>query len=116
MEQKNMEKQEAAKTASFDERNPMMLTLGDPFLFDGAEIKEINLEGLFDLTAGDMCDIDRQMIAKGYSGARMEVTRQYAMLVTAKVNHKPWEFCNGMKARDSIRLKEIVTTFFYITA
>ncbi len=92
----------------------LKLNLGDPFLFDGEEVTEINLEGLFDLTAGDLCAIDRQMIVRGYAGARMDITRQYAMLVAARVNKKPWEWLDPMKARDSILLREMVTAFFYV--
>lgn len=91
----------------------LKLKLGDPFLFDGEEISEIDLSGLVNLSALDMCAIDRQMNAMGYSFARPEVTGQYALLVVARVNRRPWEFCNRMKARDYIRLRETVRTFFY---
>ena len=92
----------------------LKLTLGDPFLFDGEEVTEINLEGLFDLTAGDMCAIDRQMMARGYSGPRMDTTRQYAMLAAARVNDKPWEWLDEMRARDSVLLRDMVSAFFYV--
>lgn len=91
----------------------LKLNLADPFIFDDKEIKEIDLEGLFNLTAADMCAIDMQMLAMGYTGQRIEITRQYALLVAARVNKKPWEFCNRMKARDSIRLRDMVIAFFY---
>lgn len=92
----------------------LKLKLGDPFLFDGEEVAEINLEGLFELTAGDLCAIDRQMMARGYSGTRMDTTRQYAMLAAARVNDKPWEWLDRMKARDSILLRDMVSAFFYV--
>ena len=92
----------------------LKLTLGDPFLFDGKEVTEIGLEGLFDLTARDMCEIDRQMMARGYSGPRMDTTRQYAMLAAARVNDKPWEWLDEMRARDSVLLRDMVSAFFYV--
>jgi hypothetical protein len=101
-------------TPSADKKETLKLVLGDPFVFDGEEVSEINLEGLFELTAGDLCAIDIQMIAKGYSGTRMDTTRQYAMFAAARVNDKPWEWLNRMKARDSIRLRDMVTAFFYV--
>ena len=115
-ENKDIKNEEAVETASFagNGKGLLVVKLGDPYMFDKEEVTEINLDGIFNLTARDLCDIDRQMIAMGYFGARMEVTRQYAMLVAARVNKKPWEFCEGMKARDSIRLKETVTAFFYV--
>ncbi len=91
----------------------LVLYLNDPFLFDDQEIKEIDMEGLVDLTAADLCLLDQMMLAKGYTGTRMDASRQYALLVAAKINHKPYEFCDRMKARDSIRLRDMVTAFFY---
>lgn len=96
-----------------EEQIDLKLQLGDPFRFDDKEYTELDLSGLFDLTAMDMAEIDRRMQAMGYNYARPEVTGIYAMLVAAKVNHKPWEFCNKMKARDMIRLRETVRAFFY---
>lgn len=93
---------------------PLILKLSDSYKFDGVEITEINMEGMVDLTAGDLCMIDREMLKRGYSGTRMDTTRQYAMLVAAKVNGKPMEFCDGMGARDSMRLRDLVATFFYV--
>ncbi len=95
------------------DRVELKLELSDPFLYDDVEIKEIDLSGIFDLTGMDMCNLDRQMTGLGYTGSRPDITRQYAMLVAARVNRKPEDFCNRMKARDSIRLREMVTAFFY---
>lgn len=96
-----------------NEKEVFKLVLEDPFLFDGEEVKEIDLEELFGLTAGDMCAMDLQMAVKGYSGIRMDATRQYAMLAAARVNHKPWEWLDRMNARDSVRLRDMVSAFFY---
>lgn len=101
-------------TTMTDRKEALKLVLGDSFVFDGEEVSEINLEGLFELTAGDLCAIDMQMMAKGYSGTRIDTTRQYAMLVAARVNDKPWEWLNRMAARDSVRLRDMVTAFFYV--
>lgn len=92
----------------------LKLKLGDPFLFEGEEVSEISLEGLFHLTARDMCMFDLQMMSKGYSGTRIDTTRQYAMLVAANINNKPLEWLEQMKARDSVRLRDMVSAFFYV--
>lgn len=97
-----------------NKKEVLKLVLEEPFLFDKEEVKEIDLEGLFDMTAGDMCAMDRQMTVKGYSGLRMDATRQYAMLAAARANDKPWEWLDHMKARDSVRLRDMVSAFFYV--
>lgn len=104
---------EDAKQETQKQENPLILKLADPYKFDGIEVTELNMEGITELTAGDMCQLDREMIKRGYSGTRMDATRQYAMLVAAKVNGKPVDYCDRMGARDSIRLRDFVATFFY---
>ena len=89
------------------------IKLMDPYDFEGKTIEEIDLNGLFDLTGRDTCQIDDQMIARGYSGAKLELTNQYAMLTVSKVCKQPWEFADQMKSRDVIRIKNIVSNFFY---
>lgn len=98
-----------------DEKIKGMMTfkLNEPFKYDGVEITEISLAGLMELNARDLVDIDKEMTMRGFSGTRLELTRQYAMLVAAKCNHKPYDYCDRMSARDSVRLKEYVVAFFY---
>lgn len=95
------------------EKQGLIIKLMDPFTFDGAQVKELDLTGLYTLTGNDLVQIDDQMLARGYSGQNVEMTKIYAMLTVAKVMKKPWEFCNEMKARDIIRIKNFVTNFFY---
>lgn len=91
-----------------------MSELSQPFKYNGKEVKGIDLSGLLELTSLDMAEIDLEMLRRGYvSVYRQEMTRQYAMLVCAKINHMPFDFCDRMSARDSIRLRDAVSTFFY---
>jgi len=117
MDQKNTNMlNEATNTvASSDEEKPtLIIQLYDHYVFDGEEVKEINLSGLYDMTAEDMFAVDDQMRRRGYSGSNPEITRLYALLTAARVNRKPWEWCNKMKARDAVRIKNVVAGFFYM--
>ena len=66
-----------------------IITMLDPFQFEGETVEKIDLNGLFDLTGRDLCQIDDQMVARGYTGQNMELTKRYALLTVAKVaeNH-----------------------------
>ena len=90
-----------------------IVKLIDPFEFEGKTIESIDLNGLFDLTGRDLCQIDDQMMARGYTGQTMELTKQYALLTVAKICKQPWEFADNMKSRDVIRTKNDVSGFFY---
>ncbi|MDR0924296.1 MAG: phage tail assembly protein [Hungatella sp.] len=108
-------KEAADSVASSDSTKPTVIVkLYDSYTFDGVEIKEIDLSGLYDMTAEDMFAVDEQMRRRGYSGQNPEITRLYALLTAARINHKPWEWCNRMKARDAVRIKNVVSGFFYM--
>jgi len=109
--------QEAAKSAapSTDSEKPtLIIELTESFMWDGEEVKEVDLSGLYDLTAEDMFRVDEQMRIKGFSGMNPEITRQYALLVAARINHKPQEWLNRLKARDAVRIKNVVAGFFFM--
>ncbi|SEU24345.1 hypothetical protein SAMN05443270_3777 [Lacrimispora sphenoides] len=120
MDIKNQNKEEilqeaAGQATSSTSGGPKVIVkLYDPYIFDGVEVKEINLSGLYDMTAEDMFAVDERIRIHGYSGSNPEITRRYALLTAARVNHKPWEWCNHMKARDAVRIKNVVAGFFYM--
>lgn len=120
MENKNQITDETLKEAASGEttapEKEMLLSvkLYDPYMFEGEEVKVIDLSRLYDMTAEDMFAIDEQMRRRGYSGQNPEITRLYALLTVAKINNKPYEFCNKMRARDSVRIKNVVSGFFYM--
>lgn len=97
-----------------NEKPTLIIKLTESFLWDGEEVKEVDLSGLYDLTAEDMLRVDDQMRIRGFSGMNPEITRQYALLVAAKINHKPHEWLNRLKARDAVRIKNVVAGFFFM--
>lgn len=105
---------EAAGQAASSDPHELKIPLYDPYLFDGVEVAEVDLSGLYNMTAEDMFAVDDQMRRFGYSGSNPEITRRYALLTAARVNHKPWEWCNTMRARDAVRIKNVVSAFFYM--
>lgn len=113
--EKNMENT-TGKERVLTKGDQWVVKLIDPYQFEGQTVETIDLNGLFDLTGRDICQIDDQMLAKGYSGQGLELTKQYALFVAAKINGQPWEYCDNMKARDVIRIKNIVSNFFYSRA
>ena len=94
----------------------LKLKLLDPYDFEGTKVTELDLSGLSRLTALDMCQISDKMNEKGYSGQMMELTVPYAILITTKAMEKPWEYCDKLSARDTIRLKNFISNFLYSRA
>lgn len=113
-----MLKEAAGTAASSDIRkeevNKLVVTLYDSYKYDGEDITEIDLSGLYDMTAEDMFAVDEQMYRSGFAGQNPEITRKYALLTAARINRKPWDYCNRMRARDAVRIKNVVSGFFYM--
>lgn len=105
---------ESAASSADNEKQTLVIKLTESFLWDGEPVAEVDLSGLYDLTAEDMFRVDEQMRIRGFSGMNPEITRQYALFVAAKINHRSWEWLNRMKAKDAVRIKNVVAGFFYM--
>ncbi|MDO5391033.1 MAG: hypothetical protein Q4F24_08120 [Eubacteriales bacterium] len=106
-------KEAAEAGASAKPKEELIMKLHSPFHYAGEEIKELNLTGLYDLKAKDLVQIDDMVRRTGDDGSAPEMSKRYALLVTAKVMDKPFNFCYEMDARDAVRLKNVVAGFFY---
>lgn len=91
----------------------LKLKLEHPFEYDEKKYSEIDISKLPEITAGQLCRIDRVIAKEGYIGVRPEITRQYAMFVACEMNDMPYDWLNEMRATDSIRLRELVSLFFF---
>ena len=98
---------------------PAIMSLEVPFEFEGETYESIDLSGLATARAEDMCEVDEEAKRQGDSsvnGLHPEITRKYAMLLACRLNRKPYNWLDKMNAKDSIRLRETVTAFFYFMA
>lgn len=97
----------------------MILLFQKPYNFEGKEHLSIDLSGMEDLTGDDMTRIDRlynrNRGTQDLGPAMMvpEVDRTYAMIVAAEVTRLPIEFFKGMPARETVRLRTMVSAYFF---
>lgn len=94
-------------------KNEFIVKLKKPYQFEGQEYKEIDLSGLQKLTAQDLIAAEKQYAATGQASAVTEMSIGYACIVAATATKKPVEFFNGLPAPETIKIKNVVTTFFY---
>lgn len=105
---------ENAAAISEEQKAPdLALKLEAPFMYNGEEVSEIDLANLPEVTFVQMAKVDKEMLRRGYSGGRLELTREYAILIACEMNGKPYNWLNELKARDCIRLKELVSAYFF---
>lgn len=84
-----------------------------PYNFENETYTEIDMQGLYDLKAKDLTEIDRIFTSRGNNPAMSGLTLEYAVLVAHKVTGKPIEFFEGLPAKDATALKNRVIIFFY---
>jgi hypothetical protein len=93
----------------------LVLALKRPIVFDGKEIKEIDLNGLDELTGKSIRKIDRMF--RNMGGATTlskEVDSTYLQLVAMEATGFPLEFFDQLHAKDVTALEIKVRNFLII--
>ena len=96
-----------------DPEESLTVTFRTPYTFEGKEIAELDLNGLFDLTTADLMKAGAYARRKGVSATLPETTIEYCSFVAAQAADLPIEFFNTLKARDMLKVKNTVFNFFY---
>lgn len=88
----------------------LVLEFHKPYVFEGQTYDSVDLSALENITGQMMIEIERECIKKGII-ALQEMSLSYAQLISAKVTGIPIEFFTGLDAKDSNKLKSIVSNF-----
>ena len=77
------------------EEESLVLKFRKPYKFEGQEYTEVDLSGMEDMTAGDLCAVAK--LANRELGVTPipEMTLPYAMYMAARASHKPVEVLQG---------------------
>lgn len=91
-----------------------IITLKNPYTFEGKEYTEIDLTGMEDMTAGDMIRVEK-LYSRANSGLNVmpEVSEEYALFFAASVTKLPIEFFYGLPAKTMMRIKNRVMGFLF---
>ena len=103
----------AVAVPATQEADDLILKFAAPYTFEGKTIREVDLSGLADVTAQDMVAADKYMSRTGSVSAVPEMTVGYACFMASHVTPYPVEFFLRLKSKDAIKLKNIVTGFFF---
>lgn len=95
------------------EENKYLIKFKKPYVFEGVEHNEVDLSGLEDLTARDLSSAEKVIAAEGQMVAMSEMTTSYACVICATAAQKPVEFFKNLPAKEAIKVKNLVTSFFY---
>ena len=73
----------------------------------------MDLSGLEDLSAADLCKVGKMVKKTDGLDPIAEMSLPYAIFMAARVTGKPLEFFQQLPAREAVKLKNLVVGFLY---
>lgn len=102
----------AAAPAAEDQED-LVLRFKKPYTFEGETYTEVDLSGLEDLSAADLCKVGKMVKKDNGVDPIAEMSLPYAIYMAARVTGKPLEFFQQLPAREAVKLKNLVAGFLY---
>ena len=94
------------------EKDSYILRFKEPYLFENKEYKEIDLSGVKDLKASDLCEAQDRLTDMGITATVAELNYTYNFLLAAKAAKLPVEFFEEMPGKYAIDVKNLVSGYF----
>ena len=105
----------AAPAAAHDteDQEDLVLRFKKPYSFEGETFTEVDLSGLEDISAADLCKVGKMVKKIDGVDPIAEMSLPYAIFMAARVTGKPLEFFQQLPAREAVKLKNLVVGFLY---
>ena len=102
-----------AATPDTEDQEDLVLRFQKPYSFEGETFTEVDLSGLEDLSAADLCKVGKMVKKIDGVDPIAEMSLPYAIFMAARVTGKPLEFFQQLPAREAVKLKNLVVGFLY---
>lgn len=96
-----------------EDQEDLVLRFKKPYTFEGETYTEVDLSGLEDLSAADLCKVGKMVKKTDGVDPIAEMSLPYAIYMAARVTGKPLEFFQQLPAREAVKLKNLVVGFLY---
>lgn len=96
-----------------EDQEDLVLRFKKPYTFEGETYTEVDLSGLEDLSAADLCKVGKMVKKIDGVDPIAEMSLSYAIFMAARVTGKPLEFFQQLPAREAVKLKNLVVGFLY---
>ena len=96
-----------------EDQEDLVLRFKKPYSFEGETFTEVDLSGLEDLSAADLCKVGKMVKKIDGVDPIAEMSLPYAIYMAARVTGKPLEFFQQLPAREAVKLKNLVVGFLY---
>lgn len=92
----------------------LLIRFRKPYLYEGKEYTELDLNCLEDMTAADMIALEKQYDRKSPGVNVMpEVKVEYAFMMAARAAKLPVEFFNGLPPKEAMKVKNRIMGFLF---
>lgn len=89
------------------------VVLSRTYQFEGKEISQLDFSGMENVTADNLIKANKMAAAAGAAAILPEQDLYHTLLIGAEVTGLPIEFFKQLKARDAIKVKNMVTSFLF---
>lgn len=110
---KALDMAESADIGLMDNDKNYIINFYKPYLYEGESYESIDLSGLEDVKAADMIEAQKVLSRSGELTSTPELSMNYACLIAHRVTGKPIEFFYNLPAKEAVKLKNLVSGFFY---
>lgn len=93
--------------------NKYLIKFQKPYTFESKAYEEIDISAIEDISASDMIRAQKVMEQSGGPAILPEMSLEYACIISANATKMPVEFFKNLPAKEAIKLKNRVTSFFY---
>lgn len=93
-------------------KNDFIIKLKEPYTFEGKEYKELDLSGIQELTADDLCNAQKMLSDMGNTVTMPEIDYTYNLILAAKAAKLPLEFFKALPGKYAAKIKMAVTGYF----
>lgn len=94
-------------------KNPYVIELKTPVVFEGEEYKEVDLTGLENIRALDMIEVNRKLAREGNVDFLQENSMEYAFNIANRASGIPIQFFEQLKPGVAMQVKRCVTSFLF---
>ncbi len=102
-----------AAATNTEDQEDLVLRFKKPYSFEGEIYTEVDLSGLEDVSAADLCKVGKMVKKIDGVDPIAEMSLPYAIFMAARVTGKPIEFFQRLPAQEAIKLKNLVAGFLY---
>ena len=110
---KALDMAESADIELMDNDKNYTINFYKPYLYEGESYENIDLSGLEDVKAADMIEAQKVLSRSGELTSTPELSLSYACFIAQRITGKPIEFFYNLPAKEDVKLKNIVSVFFY---